>query len=44
MRALRGRTGQLLEIVAASTAVHRLLALLAWDTDPIIEVPSASAA
>jgi ABC-type transporter Mla MlaB component len=44
MRALRGRTGQPLEIVAASTAVHRLLALLAWGTDPMIEVPSVSAA
>jgi ABC-type transporter Mla MlaB component len=38
MRALRGRTGQPLTIVAASPSVHRLLALLAWDTDPAIEV------
>jgi hypothetical protein len=38
MRALRGRTGQSLTIVAASPAVRRLLALLTWDTDPAIEV------
>ncbi|MEA2241119.1 MAG: hypothetical protein QOD24_675 [Solirubrobacteraceae bacterium] len=38
MRALRGRTGQPLRMVAASPSVHRLLALLAWDTDPGIEV------
>jgi ABC-type transporter Mla MlaB component len=38
MRALRGRTGQRLTICPASDAVRRLLALLAWDTDPEIEV------
>jgi hypothetical protein len=38
MRALRGRTGQSSTIVAASAAVRRLPALLAWDTDPAIEV------
>jgi ABC-type transporter Mla MlaB component len=38
MRALRGRTGQSVTIVAASPAVRRLLALLAWDTDPAIEL------
>jgi ABC-type transporter Mla MlaB component len=38
MRALRGRTGQPLTIVGASEPVQRLLALLAWDTDPGIEV------
>jgi anti-anti-sigma regulatory factor len=38
MRALRGRTGQDLLIVAASEAVHRLAPLLAWDTDPHIEM------
>jgi ABC-type transporter Mla MlaB component len=38
MRALRGRTRQPLTIVGASACVHRLLALLAWDTDPAIEV------
>jgi ABC-type transporter Mla MlaB component len=40
MRALRGRTGQRLTIRGASGAVRRLLALLAWDTDPGIEVLS----
>jgi hypothetical protein len=39
MRALRGRTAQPLEIVAASETVHRLLRLLAWDTDPAIKAP-----
>jgi anti-anti-sigma regulatory factor len=39
MRALRGRTGQDLMIVAASDAVHRLAPLLAWDTDPNIALP-----
>jgi hypothetical protein len=38
MRALRGRTGQPVTIVAAPPAVRRLLALLAWDTDPAIEL------
>ena len=38
MRALRGRTGQSLLIVAASEAVTRLIGLLAWDTDPDIEL------
>ncbi|MEA2282677.1 MAG: hypothetical protein QOK21_3284 [Solirubrobacteraceae bacterium] len=38
MRALRGRTGQRLTIAPASNAVRRLLALLAWDTDPAIEL------
>lgn len=40
MRALRGRTAQPLEIVAASETVHRLLRLLAWDTDPNIDAPA----
>lgn len=44
MRALRGRTRQPLEIVAASQAVHRLLGLLAWDTDPAVTMSSAPAA
>jgi anti-anti-sigma regulatory factor len=38
MRALRGRTGQDLLIVAASESVRRLVPLLAWDTDPGIEL------
>jgi ABC-type transporter Mla MlaB component len=38
MRALRGRKGQPLTIAGASEAVRRLLALLAWDTDPGIEL------
>jgi ABC-type transporter Mla MlaB component len=41
MRALRGRTGQRLTIAPASNAVRRLLALLAWDTDPAIELLEA---
>jgi ABC-type transporter Mla MlaB component len=38
MRALRGRKGQRLTIIPASDAVRRLLTLLAWDTDPAIEL------
>jgi ABC-type transporter Mla MlaB component len=38
MRALRGRTGQRLRIAAASGAVRQLLTLLAWDTDPAVEL------
>jgi hypothetical protein len=38
MRALRGRKGQALTIHAASDAVRRLAELLAWDTDPDVEV------
>jgi ABC-type transporter Mla MlaB component len=38
MRALRGRKGQQLTIHAASDAVRRLAELLAWDTDPDVEV------
>jgi len=38
MRALRGHKGQRLTISPASDAVRRLLALLAWDTDPEIEL------
>jgi anti-anti-sigma regulatory factor len=38
MRALRGRKGQRLTITPASEAVRRLLALLAWDTDPGVEL------
>jgi ABC-type transporter Mla MlaB component len=41
MRALRGRRGQRLTIAPASDAVRRLLALLAWDTDPAIELLEA---
>jgi ABC-type transporter Mla MlaB component len=42
MRALRGRTAQPLTIVGASGSVLRLLELLAWDTDPAIEVLAAA--
>jgi anti-anti-sigma regulatory factor len=42
MRALRGRTAQPLTIVGASDSVRRLLALLAWDTDPGVEVLAAA--
>jgi anti-anti-sigma factor len=38
MRALRGRKGQALTIVGASPGVRRLLELMAWDTDPGIEL------
>jgi ABC-type transporter Mla MlaB component len=38
MRALRGHTGRRLIITSASAAVRRLLALLAWDTDPGVEL------
>jgi anti-anti-sigma regulatory factor len=38
MRALRGRKGQRLTISPGSDAVRRLLALLAWDTDPAIDL------
>jgi len=43
MRALRGRTGQRLTIVAASDSVRRLLELLGWDTDPDIALEPAFA-
>jgi ABC-type transporter Mla MlaB component len=42
MRALRGPTRQLLVIDGASAAVQRLLALMAWDTDPGVEVVTAA--
>jgi ABC-type transporter Mla MlaB component len=38
MRALRGHKGQPLSITGASEPVRRLLGLLAWDTDPDVEV------
>jgi ABC-type transporter Mla MlaB component len=41
MRALRGRTSQPLTIVGASETVRQLADLLAWDTDPAIELPAA---
>jgi hypothetical protein len=34
MRALRGRIGEQLTIVAASSQVRRLIEVLGWDTDP----------
>ncbi|MEA2186074.1 MAG: hypothetical protein QOK16_1085 [Solirubrobacteraceae bacterium] len=43
MRALRGRTAQPLTIVGASACVQRLIELLAWDTDPEIEILAAAA-
>jgi anti-anti-sigma factor len=42
LRALRGRTGQRLRIEGASTTVRRLLSLLAWDTDPGVEIVDAA--
>jgi ABC-type transporter Mla MlaB component len=41
LRALRGRTGQRLRIAGASQTVRRLLGLLAWDTDPGVEIVDA---
>jgi anti-anti-sigma regulatory factor len=41
MRALRAHPGQRLTISPASDAVRRLLALLAWDTDPDVELLEA---
>jgi ABC-type transporter Mla MlaB component len=41
MRALRGRKAQQMTIVGASESVRRLVELLAWDTDPAIEVVAA---
>jgi anti-anti-sigma regulatory factor len=38
MRALRGRIGQPLTIVAASDQVRRLIELLHWDSDPAVEL------
>jgi ABC-type transporter Mla MlaB component len=38
MRALRGRKGQRLRIIAASHAVETMVRLLAWDSDPAIEM------
>ena len=38
MRALRGTKGETLVISAGSEAVHRLVGLLGWDTDPAVEV------
>lgn len=42
MRALRGRTAQPLTIIGASACVHQLAGLLAWDTDPDIEILTAA--
>jgi anti-anti-sigma regulatory factor len=42
MRALRGRAGQPLTIAGASDAVKRLAEILAWDTDPDVELPAAA--
>ena len=44
MRALRGRTGQQVTIAGASEAVRRVAELLAWDTDPDVQLPVAAAA
>jgi hypothetical protein len=38
MRALRGHTSQPLTIAGASPTVHRMLRLLAWDSDPGVDV------
>ena len=42
MRALRRRKGQRLIIRPASEAVRQLLALMAWDTDPDVELLEAA--
>jgi ABC-type transporter Mla MlaB component len=42
MRALRGRTGQPVAIDGASEPVRRLAELLAWDTDPDVDFPTAA--
>jgi ABC-type transporter Mla MlaB component len=42
MRALRAQKGQRLTISPASDAVRQLLGLLAWDTDPDIELQETS--
>lgn len=41
MRALRGHKGQRLTISGASAPVHRMVQMLAWDTDPDVEVLAA---
>src|SRR4051794_4357131 len=41
MRALRGHKGQRLTISGASAPVQRMLRMLAWDTDPDVEVLAA---
>jgi ABC-type transporter Mla MlaB component len=38
IRALRGRTHQAITIVDASPPARRLMELVAWDTDPAIEI------
>jgi hypothetical protein len=38
MRALRGRPGRSLTVGPVSDAVRQMLALLAWDTDPDVEI------
>jgi ABC-type transporter Mla MlaB component len=38
MRAIRRHTGRPLTIAGASVSVRRMLGLLAWDTDPEVEV------
>jgi anti-anti-sigma regulatory factor len=42
MRALRGRSGQRLAITSASPAVRRLVALLAWDSDPLVTIAATA--
>jgi ABC-type transporter Mla MlaB component len=42
MRALRGRIGQPVTIAGASDTVRRLAELLAWDTDPDVQLPVAA--
>jgi ABC-type transporter Mla MlaB component len=41
MRALRGHKGQRLTISGASAPVQRMLRMLAWDTDPDVELLAA---
>jgi ABC-type transporter Mla MlaB component len=42
IRALRGRTRQAITIVDASPPARRLMELIAWDTDPGIEILDAA--
>lgn len=44
MRALRGHKGQRLMISGASAPVQRMLRMLAWDTDPDVELLAAMSA
>jgi anti-anti-sigma factor len=42
LRALRGRTERRLTIAAASDVVRRLMGLMCWDSDDLVDVPKAT--